>query len=1038
MRKIKKLLASLMAMAMISAIATVPASANTFIYEKEANALYTLGLYKGISEVKFEPDLGTNLDRQTGVVMLLRMFGQEEEAKELTYEEADEILSVFKDSGNIANWSKRQVAYAVEKGYVKGYAEDSTFRPTAGLNGKAYCSLILQQLGYDGDFQYNKAATKLSEVGGLTSIQANLFNSDTTINKDFLVGISYGTLQAVYKADGEKLIKKLVDKGIVSAEKVREVGIEFAMIVSVESIDDITVTVGETPKLPSSVEVEYDDGTKGTASVSWPKVDTSKAGEQTVSGTISGTSITAKVKIIVVPDKLTAKAVSSGNLKEVIVEFSRAVENENEAKNKSNYDVEGNSVLNAELSEDKTTVTLLLKNALKQQSDVEVRVDKKVGLDKNAVLQIMNIKDLSVPEVVDVTAVGNSLLKLTFSEPVQNAENVSSYAIDGKSFAAQLSLSANEKTVNIKLTKRLTSGSHKLTVKDKISDYAGYMVEDDEVKFTVLEDDEAPTAKVISATQTKVVIKFSEEIEDPDIDDVSTSVRTRIEDMELDEDNKTLTIYFDVDNALPVAGCNIIIEDVTDYSGNSTDIKLKVIPEIDDSSPEFVGYVIKNQKEIVLEFSEEILSNTGEFKLKDSDGDTIALSKAEYYKENGEYVRTKLVLKRDDGEEFESGNYDLTISGVTDLSPFKNQIDKETVKITVEDKTPPEVSNVYINTDNNQLFIKFSEDVDKGSATDYSNYFYFVDGIAKKLDKSLIKLELLNDDQTVCITFPSDKDDYEDDEIVDVKKISRIQVESVKDLKGNSMSVASISSGSFKDTGSTAPQIVSAVVTDTNTIVVKIKGSIDASTLDPDDFYITAGKDKSGYDIVITAWDAKYDENKNEITLTVNTDIDTDGTFDGKTIYLDLEDEEYIDTVNVFNQKLTISSRIKVEEDFKPVAKLIDAAYYEKGVGTVVFIRLSENLKLSDGDKLNENDSSQFRVKVNGKTVDAKIYYYDAEAKDDKYTDEDETFARFKVVIDGNYRGDKVQVIFYRATKATIIDDSGNALDDFSFTATVD
>ena len=187
MRKIKKLLASFLVVAMISAIATVPASANTFIYEKEANALYTLGLYKGISEVKFEPDLGTNLDRQTGVVMLLRMFGQEEEAKELTYEEADEILSVFKDSGNIANWSKRQVAYAVEKGYVKGYAEDSTFRPTAGLNGKAYCSLILQQLGYDGDFQYNKAATKLSEVGGLISIQVNLFNSDTTINKDFLV-----------------------------------------------------------------------------------------------------------------------------------------------------------------------------------------------------------------------------------------------------------------------------------------------------------------------------------------------------------------------------------------------------------------------------------------------------------------------------------------------------------------------------------------------------------------------------------------------------------------------------------------------------------------------------------------------------------------------------------------------------------------------------------------------------------------------------------------------------------------------------------
>jgi len=95
-------------------------------------------------------------------------------------------------------------------------------------------------------------------------------------------------------------------------------------------------------------------------------------------------------------------------------------------------------------------------------------------------------------------------------------------------------------------------------------------------------------------------------------------------------------------------------------------------------------------------------------------------------------------------------------------------------------------------------------------------------------------------------------------------------------------------------------------------------------------------------------------------------------------------------------------------------------------------------LKLNDGEQLNANDSSQFRVKVNGKTVDAKIYYYDAESKDDKDTDVDETYARFKIVIEGNHRGDKVQVIFYRATKATIVDASGNALDDFNFTETVD
>ena len=1038
MKIIKKLVGIIIVASIISSIATVPVSANTYIYEKEANILYKLGLYKGINETRFDPDLGTALDRQTGVVMLLRIFGQEEEAKTLTYDKANAILSKFKDADKIADWSKRQVAYAVEKGYVKGYSEDSTFRPTSGLNGKAYCSLILQQLGYDGDFQYDKAAIKLSEVGGLTTIQANLFNSDTTLIKDSLVGISYGALQAKYKADGEKLIKKLIEKGIVSEEKAREAGFEYVKIVSVDDIEDIVVSVGVAPKLPTSIGVEYDDGTKGTVNVSWPYIDTSKIGEQTVFGTISGTSVKAKVKITVIPDKLSVNAVSSGNLKEIIIEFSKPVENEDEAKDKRNYDVEGNSVINAELSDDKMTVTLLLKNALKQQSNVEVTVDKKVGLEEDAELRINNIKDITTPEIVDVTAVGNGLVKVTFSEPVQNAATVSNYTIDGKLFgASEATLSSNGKTVSFYLLRRLSSGSHKLAVKNKVSDYAGYIVEDNEISFTVDKDDTAPTAKIKSATQTKVVIVFSEEIEIPDEENIITDTKATIEKIELADDNKTLTIYFDIDNALPAAGGKIIIEDVTDFSGNSTDIKLTVTPDYDVTRPEYVGYVIKNQKEIVLEFSEEVFSKYGEFELKDSDEDTIPLSDPTYYTEDGEYIKSKLVLKRADGLEFESGNYELTISGVTDLNPLKNVMIEKTVKITVDDKTPPSVSDVYINKEDNKLYIKFNEDVDERSATDYSNYLCTVNGIAWRINKRSAKIELLSDEQTVCITFSSDKNDY-DEEVILVEKISRVQVEAVRDKKGNEMSAVSISSKDFKSDNTTAPKIISAAATDKNTIVVKIKGSINANTLEPDDFYITAGKDKYGNDIVITAWDAVYDADNNEIILTVNADIESDGTFNGKSIYLDLEDEDDIDTVNIFNQKLSISSSIKVTEDFKPVAKSIDSAYYEKNVGTIVYVRLSENLKLIHGEQLNANDSSQFRIKVNGKTVDAKIYYYNAESKDDKDTDVDETYARFKIVIEGNHRGDKVQVIFYRATKATIVDASGNALDDFNFTETVD
>lgn len=691
---IKKFISALLTVAMSLSIAAVPVWASTYKYEIEAAALNELGLYKGINESYFDPDLGSNLDRQTGVVMLLRMFGQEDEAKSLTYERANSILSKFKDSGKIADWSKKQVAYAVDKGYVKGYADDSTFRPLAALNGKAYCSLILQQLGYNGDFEYDRAATKLSDVGGLTSSQANAFNSDTPITKDSLVGISYGALKAKYKSNGEKLVTALVNKGHVSKQKAKEVGLEILEIKSVDSIDDITVTIGKTPSLPSKVKVTYEDGTKGDESVTWDKVDTSSTGTKTITGKIADSNITAKVKVIVVSDKQSATAVSSGNLREILVKFNNPVKSESAAKNKANYDVKKNTVINVELSDDKKTATLLLENALKQQADVELTVKKAVGLDSDADLTVKNVKDVTVPSIDNVVAEGSSYLKVTFSEPVQNATSASNYTIDGKSIgASKVTLSKDEKTVSFKLIKGLSSGSHKLAVKSKILDYANYSVEDNEEKFSVEEDNKAPTAKVVEATQTKIVISFSEDVEEIRENDIDLSSNAKIESIKF-EDNTTLTIFFKVENAFPASGGRITIEDVTDFSGNKTDIKLDVDPEYDLIRPKYVNYTIVSQKAIVLEFSEEVYEKYGKFELINDKKDEIDLASAYYYKDkDGNSVKTKLVLKRKDGSAFDYGKYKLSISDVTDLNPLKNEIEPLTVEIKVSDKTAPTVSN---------------------------------------------------------------------------------------------------------------------------------------------------------------------------------------------------------------------------------------------------------------------------------------------------------------------------------------------------------
>lgn len=213
MKSLKSCLTVIIMLAVI--LAPTPgfaAKSSVFSYTGEAQKLKDLGLYNGVSTDTFNPDLGTALDRQTGVVMLLRIFGLEADALALT--DADTILAKFTDASTIADWAKKQVAYAVKNGLVKG-TTDTSFAPSASLEGKAYCTLILRQLGFT-DAAYDIAPVTLAEKGGLTADEATRFTTKELI-KDDLVGISFGTLKATDK-DGKKVIDTLIaDKKIDEA-----------------------------------------------------------------------------------------------------------------------------------------------------------------------------------------------------------------------------------------------------------------------------------------------------------------------------------------------------------------------------------------------------------------------------------------------------------------------------------------------------------------------------------------------------------------------------------------------------------------------------------------------------------------------------------------------------------------------------------------------------------------------------------------------------------------------------------------------------
>jgi hypothetical protein len=237
MRNLKKYLAVALTIAMMTlAIAPVAVFANSE-YSDEAQSLYELGLYKGLSENEFVPDLDSTLDRQTGAVMLLRMFGLEEEALLLSYDEARAILAQkFSDANEVAEWAVRQVAYATEQGVIAGFP-GGTFGPTLLLTGRQYLALTLNMLGYDQELRdrgFDASGELFYEVSEITISQELSFDQPNAIQKSVLVGISFEALKSNLADGSGTLAEKLVREGVLAPEAAQSAGVYVAPVAPVE------------------------------------------------------------------------------------------------------------------------------------------------------------------------------------------------------------------------------------------------------------------------------------------------------------------------------------------------------------------------------------------------------------------------------------------------------------------------------------------------------------------------------------------------------------------------------------------------------------------------------------------------------------------------------------------------------------------------------------------------------------------------------------------------------------------------------------
>jgi len=166
---------------------------------EEAVALNKLGLFAGVGNGNFA--LEQTPTRLQGLVMLIRLMGEEEQALNCSYSHP------FID---VPAWGDRYVAWAYYKGYTKGTGAN-IFSSDIPITAQQYLTFILRAMGYGNDKTYDNAFTESQKYGIITQ---NEYNNNSGFLRADMVHVTYQALKAT-EASGNIFYMYLVEKGAI-------------------------------------------------------------------------------------------------------------------------------------------------------------------------------------------------------------------------------------------------------------------------------------------------------------------------------------------------------------------------------------------------------------------------------------------------------------------------------------------------------------------------------------------------------------------------------------------------------------------------------------------------------------------------------------------------------------------------------------------------------------------------------------------------------------------------------------------------------
>ncbi len=539
----------------------------------------------------------------------------------------------------------------------------------------------------------------------------------------------------------------------------------------------------------------------------------------------------------VAPTALAVESVTATNLKEVVVKFNKAVD-EDTVEDETLYTIDGITVESAALQADGKTVKLILDDTTLLQNSTEYTL----AIDESIVEISVNftVVDASLPVAQSIELTGPNTFDITFSEPIDSTSAINVDVEDGVYGATPVANDTNIVEVTLGASS-LNAGAYDVVVTGAV-DFAGHPALKKDFVLNYVKDTTAPVATLVSADQTEVVLDFGKVVTDEDGAQLGASYfyhsySSYVPDS-INWDGSEVTLGFDT-YPLPEGTVKIVVDYdanskvVTDLWGNemTANTVLTASIEADNAKPVVTKVEVADENVVEVYFSEGLGNGTAAY----TDGQAVD---PDFFvvKQDGEVIDETFTAVYDADENMVTldfsadldGAYTIDIVDIADDAYVANAIADVTVAFNVKDITGINLSAITVEAVDGDtydtLVVRFTDDmIGTGvySALNKANYLVSFDGTTFDTLDTADSIAFFNGNDTVKITI-ADEDAYNVEALASTDDLL-LMVSKLADSEGNTSALLGTTITAIPVV---APEITDVVMTSYKTIEVTFDGVI--------------------------------------------------------------------------------------------------------------------------------------------------------------------------------------------------------------------